>query len=144
MLPSAEQAELLALAATEERVDFSLAAVVVVERMLIEEDLRLAGHGPALTILDGAASATRVMVELSEPTSAYLRALEGGSAAASRVRDSVRLPMRLTERVGARTLERLLDARMLRSALAWERAAVLSGRTMSEWAALAIAALEAV
>jgi len=141
-LVSSEGAAALAAAAAEERIDFLLATVLVVERSLVEEDLRYGGLGTTLPILDRTASKARVRIALSEPMSVYLRTLEGAATAASSMRESVRIPMRLTERVAERTLERLLDARMLRSALAWERAAVLSGRTMSEWALLQALSLE--
>ena len=48
------------------------------------------------------------------------------------------LPMRLTERLGSRAPASLLDVALLHSAVAWERAAVLAGHTMTEWALLSL------
>jgi len=117
-----------------------LAAVIAVERLLLEEDLHQLGLGKASTVLDALAGQARVRRELSEPASAYLASLECDRRASSRTPAMLALPARLRERIGAREAAELLDARMLASAIAWERAAVLSGRTMSEWALFTLAA----
>ena len=132
-----------AAAAIELGVPFQLAAIVVVERTLAEADLEACGAAGVIRHLDATAQASAVALELSEPQSAYLRALSRplserlvGSSRESRLRRSVALPMRLTERIGAADIDQLLKSDAIASALAWERAAVLEGRTMSEWAAL--------
>lgn len=132
------QLRALAAAAATGGISLELAAVVVVERALLAGELAGRGVDELAGRLDGEAARARVAVELSEPLSAYLGALSGrrrGGAAGPLPRLLV-LPMRLTERILARRGPPQLDAVLLPSALAWERAAVLEGRTMSEWAAV--------
>jgi len=127
----------LARAAANLGVAFSLAAALTVERSLLTDDLAELDCADIAARLDVTAAQATVSIELSEPLSAYLRALSGHDAApAQPLPRSVPLPMRLTERIGPRGPGHLLDGSLLTSALAWERAALLSGRTMSEWAAL--------
>jgi hypothetical protein len=135
-------AELRALADAASRggVAFGLAAVLVVERRLLAVELATQGlDGEFARRLDAEAACANVTVELSASLSAYLVALSGHSReAAGSVTAPVALPMRLTERILARQVEPQFDAALLPSALMWERAAVLEGHTMSEWAALKV------
>lgn len=128
----------LAGAAARDGVSFGLAAVLVVERRLLAVELAMHGLDAELgRRLDVEASRAKVKVELSDSLSAYLAALSGhGRDSAGSTPRSVALPMRLTERILARQTRPEFDAALLPSALMWERAAVLEGRTMSEWAAL--------
>jgi hypothetical protein len=141
---SAAARKALAHAAREQCVAFETAAVVVVERSLLDDEFARRGLAPLTPVLDEAARAAKVEVALAEPQRAYLRALypSRNSAAPNTMPAPVVLPMRLTDRVASATLEACLRAELLDSALAWERAAVAAGLTMSEWAAWA--ALDAV
>lgn len=130
----------LAKAAAGLGIAFELAAVVTVERSLLGEDLDFLGLGDRLSVLDVAANAAVVTTELSEPLAAYLCALDRSTNARSRPTfDALVLPMRISERIGSATPGLRLDVALLPSAIAWERAAVVAGRTMSEWALLSLA-----
>ena len=72
-------------------------------------------------------------VALTGPLSSYLRVLTGRAVAPAPL-DRITLPVRLYPRVLAIRLSDALAPESLVEALAWERAAVLSGRLMSEWA----------
>lgn len=127
----------LAAVANELGVSLELAIVVVVERSLLGDDLAARGLDKIAARLDAEAAHASVTIELSEPLSAYLAALTGRGRGASRsLPRLIALPMRLTERIGADGPAARLDETLLQSALSWERAAVLEGRTMSEWATL--------
>lgn len=121
-------------AAASARISLALAVIVSVERALIVDDIAELGLEWLIDDLDEAASAARVQVELAEPSSAYLRALDGAPGTAPLPRGDLRLPMRLIDRTARRDPKRLIDPAALGSAVRWERAAVLSGRTMSDWA----------
>jgi hypothetical protein len=129
------QLRALAAAAASCGISTQLAAVLVVERVLLEGELAAYGRDELTGLLDAAAGRARVAIELSEPLSAYFAALsprrQGEEGSLPQV---LALPMRLTERIGVRGGCLRLEAALLASALAWERAAVLEGRTMSEWA----------
>lgn len=127
-------------AAREGAIALELAAVVTVERCLLEEDLDALGRSHRTGALDAAAAGAAVSCELSEHASAYLATLNGNGARASQAPEMLALPMRLRERIGSRAVTELLDPRLLASGISWERAAVLSGRTMSEWALMTLAA----
>jgi hypothetical protein len=125
----------LAAAAAACGVSTELAAILVVERALLASDLAAHGLNEVLPRLNAVARHASVAVELTEPLSAYLRALSGRTrTAAGSLPQALVLPMRLTERILARQGRPRLDEALLPLALAWERAAVLEGRTMSEWA----------
>jgi hypothetical protein len=142
--PITERAQVhaLAIAAARYGVSLELAAVLVVERALLAGELAEHWRHELDDRLDAEALEARVAVELSEPLSAYLAALSGHTRVEARsLPRMLALPMRLTERILARQGQPQLDAALLTSALAWERAAVLEGRSMSEWAALKALAL---
>lgn len=126
-------------AAQAARVEPSLAGSVIVQRSLALLDL--ADHSPsAAGRLDEAAQVAGPRVCLTEPSRAYLRALQGGSATHGRLACApVQLPMRLSERILVHGLDQLLSGLRLESALAWERAALYAGRTIGEWALLGAA-----
>jgi hypothetical protein len=123
----------IAAAARSCRLPTETAAVLVVERALLADDDLAVGNVDA-SVLDAAAATARVVLALSEPQSAYLATLRGGRTSndASLPR-LIPIPMRLTERISG-DVERLVRPELLGSALAWEQAAVLAGRTMAEWA----------
>lgn len=78
-------------------------------------------------------------------SAAYLRALTAGGGHRAAAHDQgvvVPVPIRLLDRLGADAPAHLaaIDDAELEQALRWERAAVLAGRTMSEWALLGLAA----
>ncbi|MEX2646445.1 MAG: hypothetical protein WD249_09300 [Gaiellaceae bacterium] len=126
------------MAAREARLPFETAAAILVERALLDDDLGALGLGSFASLLDAAAAEAAISIELSEGQSAYLRVLYGNERRpAENTTCLVAIPMRLTERIGDEGADRLLRAKLLPSARLWERAAVISGRTMSEWATLA-------
>ena len=153
----------LARAADASAVDFELAARVGVEWALVCEDLRQVAVDPAA--LDRPAAVERVTGELDAAAAAYLRRLTawgggddgaaprfGGADAAAGAGAgagspaagelvTVGLPARLSARLLRADLDALLAAVELERALAWEVAALLTGRTMSEWAPLTALAL---
>lgn len=134
-----ETARPLAEAAAQHGLLPETAGPLLIERALLEEDFAARGLGAMTARLDELAARAEVEIELSEAQSAYLRVLTSGSA--KRVVAHPRLlpvPMRLIERMGREGLAKRLDPAPLGAALLWERAAVLSGRSMSEWATLAM------
>lgn len=142
-LPVTDALRALAADADDAGIDVELAVRLAVECALVCEDLRAAGVDPAT--LDTAAAAERVGRELDAATAAYLRRLTGARAPAAPAVPAVRrlgevvvagLPIRLSARLLGADLDRLVAAAPLARALAWETAAVLGGRTMSEWAPL--------
>jgi hypothetical protein len=127
----------LAAAAAALGVDLSLAVRVVIERELALGDLHALAVDPAP--LDGIARAAHVDRALDAASAAYVRRLSGGDGAEPRAlgeQVTIGLPLRLSTRLSrAGALDALLgDA--VGDALAWELAAVMQGRTISEWAAL--------
>lgn len=134
-----ETARRLAAAANARQLPFETTGALVVERTLLARDLSMPGRDSFTTALDEIASRMRVERALTEPQSAYLRALSPSRLPAVRTANLphlLPLPMRLIERIGEGGLDGAVDVTLLESALLWERAAVLNGRTMSEWAAL--------
>lgn len=151
----------LADAAAAAGVDFELAMRIVVEGTLAEWELRSAGVDPAL--LDATAAQACAGAQLDEAARAYLRRLTAGRGAvaagaadapdafaapgARAVADAPRagarefgdavtvgLPVRLSGRLLRVDLDALVASADVERALAWEVAALLDGRTISEWA----------
>lgn len=112
--------------------DVNLAVVLIVERALIEVELNLSVL--AIERLDRLAEQTTVTMELAPSTADYLRALNPRSANPLRLSKAFRLPMRLSDRTLRQGLESLMRPEVLQSGTKWERAAVVSGHTMTEWA----------
>lgn len=81
--------------------------------------------------LDGAARAARVLMPLSAAEADYVSALTQGRW--KRRSSLVLVPTRMLARLRSASAEAIFDPDLLRSAIAWERAAVLSGLTMTEW-----------
>lgn len=130
----------LAEAAAAAGVEFELAVRLCVETALVRDDLRPAGID--LAQLDALAAAAVVATRVDAAGCAYLRRLTRREQASARPRalgDAVivGLPARLSARLLAADLDDLLANADVESALAWEIAAVLDGRTISEWAPLA-------
>lgn len=125
-------------------IDLELAIRIALESALACEDLLGAGVDPAL--LDAPAATERVDGQLDAAASAYLRRL-------THERDSPRrdlgealtvgLPARLSARLLRADLDRLLTTADIARAIRWETAAVLTGRTISEWVLLAALRLAA-
>lgn len=119
-------------------IDFELACRLAIECALVGDDLRAVGVEPSS--LDAVAAAQPVEEQLDAAASAYLRRLtqrpdverrELGEAV------TLGLPVRLGARLLRADLDALVASADLARAIAWETAAVLAGRTMSEWAPLA-------
>lgn len=133
-----ETARPLAEAAASHGLPPETAGPLLIERALLVEDFAALGLGARTARLDELAARAGVEIELSEAQSAYLRVLARGSAKAAACPRLLPVPMRLIERIGKEGLAKRLDPAPLGVALLWERSAILSGRTMSEWAALAM------
>ncbi|MDO8212386.1 hypothetical protein [Conexibacter sp. CPCC 206217] len=125
-------------------IDLELALRIALESELACRDLRDAGVDPAL--LDAAAAAQRVDGQLDAAASAYLRRLTHERDSPRRDVDdavTVGLPARLSARLLRADLDHLLSTADIARAIRWETAAVLTGRTISEWAPLAALRLAA-
>lgn len=129
----ADRADLLGL-------HFDTAVGVVVERELLELELAAWSHGAAAR-LDERAREARVEVELDAAASSYLAMLGLCNADASEATRpfggelSCLLPGRLWTRLSAGGAPPVaIRGCLLDDAIAWERAAVLAGFTMTEWA----------
>jgi hypothetical protein len=128
----------LAHAADEAGVAVAVAVAVVVERRLLLDLLPTPNQDAQW--LDRQAARARPHRELTDSSAAYLRALANGSQpragatpAASGL-GHVTMPARLSDRLlGAWPPKPDLRADELYPALSWERAAVLSGLTLTEW-----------
>lgn len=129
----------LAEAAARHGLPPETAGPLLIERALLEEDFAACRLSPTTARLDELAAGAQVAIELSEAHSAYLRVLSHGIAKRSLAHPRLLpVPIRLIERMGEQGPAGRLDPAALGSAIQWERAAVLGGRTMSEWAALAM------
>lgn len=140
---SSEALQALGQAAHAKRIPFATAAVVVVERTLLDIEFRTRGMAEMLSLLDERARAEQVILALAEPQRAYLRAISSPHPTAATTPTLIALPMRLRDRVAVATLEACLRPELLDFALTWERAAIATGRSMSEWAAFAALELSA-
>lgn len=137
-------ADLRALAhvTTQAGVVFDLGAALIAERQFLLADLAGLGLDRELDELDRLASLAHIDRALSPAHAAYLRSLRARRARpptdrrepSSRAMTEIALPIRLAARMrdhpnplGEFTPE------TLEQALTWEAAALLSGRTMSEW-----------
>lgn len=136
---SLERVEIEALAeeAVGLEIDLGVACSVVIER---RDLIATVGDDALVQWLDDRAWIARPVIALSAPSSAYLRSLNGNSLAEVRSTrqmklDRVAMPARLNDR-----LLRLwppspdLEGVELGPALQWERASVMAGMTMTEWA----------
>lgn len=122
-------------AAVSARINSNLAAILVVERSLLESELRNIAPPQATILLDTQATDAQVEMELTAASADYLRTLACSATVISASPDGVlKLPMRLSDRILRFGLSQLIQPELLESAISWERAAVLSGQTMTEWA----------
>jgi hypothetical protein len=115
------------------RVDVDVAAALAAERSLLLSELG-DDTDRAARVLDSHAHAS-VGTPIGAAEAAYLRSLQTRAAAQRRLDDcpSVRIPARLRRRVSELRFDALSEIE-LQQAVDWEQAAVLEGRTMSEWA----------
>jgi len=93
--------------------------------------------------LNQAACGARVTGALGPQAAGHLWALSGQTRAVAAFGEdglTVELPERLLTRLRPGILPDCLTSRAVAEMVAWERAAVLEGRSMSEWAALTLAA----
>jgi hypothetical protein len=121
------------------------AVELAVERGLVLLD----GQGLGLDVervrstLNRAARGARVTGALGAKAAGHLWALSGERRAVDAPRNdglTVELPERLLTRLRPGILPDCLTSRAVAEMVAWERTAVLEGRSMSEWAALSLAA----
>lgn len=119
---------------------FDTAVAAVVERELLELEFAAWPHDAAAW-LDERARGARVEVELDAAASSYLAMLGACNADASKAARpfggevSCLLPGRLWTRLSAGGAPPVVvGGCLLDDAIAWERAAVLAGFTMTEWA----------
>jgi hypothetical protein len=121
------------------------AAELAVERALVLLD----GQGLGLDVervrstLNQAAYGARVTGPLGPQAAGHLWALSGQNRAVAESSEdglTVELPERLLIRLRPGILPDCLTSRAVAEMVNWERAAVLEGRSMSEWAALSLAA----
>jgi hypothetical protein len=82
-------------------------------------------------LLDRAAARSRATQALSAASADYLRALSCRTW--RRNQPELDLPVRLLDRLAGREGEVLAHVELIESAIRWEIAAVLTGRTMSCW-----------
>ena len=121
----------IAIAAAEASVPVDVAATLIAEASLLLERLshhRLSG---ALGLLDRAAGSSRVTRALSSGDADYLRALSCRSW--RRQVAEIDLPTRVHSRLGDEIEARLAHTELLESAIRWETAALLCGRTVGNW-----------
>jgi hypothetical protein len=135
-VPDCRAARTLAEKAVASGVEFPIAVSATVERSLARLDLSDAGLR-VVAALDERARGARAQREIAGALSVYLRQIAGGARVErGRVGEPIPLPARVTGRLAVTNASdpALLLEGELDQALAWERAAVLSGRTISEWA----------
>ena len=116
------------------------AAALGLERAFVRQDLAGAGalsDDEVCQLLDSAALEARPRLPLSAALAAYVRTLRlrpplAGVASASHVA----IPLRLADRARAAEPAPGCTTSELEQAVDWEVAAVIEGRTMSEWAFL--------
>jgi hypothetical protein len=127
--PAAEQ---LAATANAARVSTDIAGTVLLEAAIVVNDAGASARTP----LRAAASSTGVRRRLTAAEADYLRALtmrrrESAPVAAPA---TLSLPVRLVGIVADMDVDAAIDAVEIDAALSWETAALISGRTMAEWA----------
>lgn len=121
----------IAVAAAGAAVPVDVAATLISEAALMLERLshhRLTG---ARGLLDRAASSSRVTRALTSANADYLRALSCRSW--RRQVGEIDLPVRVLSRLGDEVEGRLSQSELLESAIKWETASLLCGRTIGNW-----------
>lgn len=114
------------------------AVAIAAEHHLVLADADVLGlpRSQTRSLLCAAARRAHAKLPLSPAAAAYLRELgtRSVSRALGRTPVTVAFPTRLIERMPPSMLVTTLDPAVIPEALAWERAAVLAGRTITEWA----------
>jgi hypothetical protein len=110
------------------------AYALLIERRLLLDDLR-AGGPEIAAVLDDAARDVRAELALDGPSSSYLRSFSrptsvGGAVAATLL---IPVPLRFYARACALAPEAIVESGGVAQAIAWERASVARGRTLTEW-----------
>jgi hypothetical protein len=126
------------------RVSVELAVSLVVQRLVAIDDLHavFGFETPRLmAALDQAAADATVQRAVSPAYASYVRELTASGSWRSAAFATVPLPVRVIERLGGSTPATDATAVDVAAAVAWERAAALTGQTMAEWAALSVARL---
>jgi len=129
-----------AAAAADMGLSIEQASAIVAEHHLVLADAVTLGlrRDQAQAALCAATDHARATLPLTPASAAYLRELGARSipwaGEIGEMSGRVAFPTRLIERMPPDTVVTILNPDAVAEALAWERAAVLSGRTMSEWA----------
>jgi hypothetical protein len=121
----------VALAAAEASMPVDVAGSLIAEAALLLERLDRRRIRSAATLLDRAAARSRATSGLSAAGADYLRALSCRTW--RRNQPELDLPVRLLERLDGRADRLVGRTELIESAIRWEIAAVLTGRTMSCW-----------
>lgn len=110
------------------------AYALLIERRLLLDDLR-AGGPEIAAVLDDAARDVRAELALDGPSSTYLRSFSRPTNVARAVATTllIPVPLRYYARASALAPEVIVESGSVPQAVAWERASVARGRTMSEW-----------
>lgn len=132
----------LALASADSAVPLDVAATLICEAGLLLERLDRRRISCPSSLLDRAASASRLARPLGAADADYLRALCCRSW--RRSRDEPDLPVRLIDRIGAGSAERVVEhlerVELLERAIRWEIAAIGAGSRMAGWGCEAVLA----
>ncbi len=110
------------------------AYVLLIERRLLLDDL--GAGGPEISaVLDGAARNVRTELALDGPSSTYLRSFSRPTSVPRTVATTflIPVPLRFYARASALDPEAIVEPGGVAQAIAWERASVARGRTMTEW-----------
>ncbi len=123
-------------AAAAAGVSTGTAVRLLIELALVRRDVAAVGRAGVEPQLDAAAASAVVCRRLSAAEADYVRGLRRGCAGGPTL---ATVPVRLVGRVAEVDVESALAGDLPR-AVAWEVAAVLSGRTMLEWALMTASA----
>lgn len=110
------------------------AYALLIERRLLLDDLR-AGGPEIAAVLDDAARDVRAELALDGPSSTYLRSFSRPANVPRTVATTllIPVPLRYYARASALVPEAIVESGSVAQAVAWERASVARGRTMTEW-----------
>ena len=129
---SARAAEHLAAVATTAGVSTDIVGTVLLEAYLVVSD---AGVCAPTSLAAAACSSVGVRRRLTAAEADYLRVLTMGrrTSAPAPAPATISLPVRLVGRIDAADVDAAIDMMDIDTALSWETAALISGRTMAEW-----------
>ena len=124
------------------RLPGGLCLALILERWLVEEDLREAGPaeaGEVIAYLDAVACQAAGSLRAAAPAADYLRALLGLAAVPPSKRRVgaavvVPIPTRLAARADEDALQRAVAGVTVQQAVRWELAALVEARVMAQWA----------